>query len=610
MSAGPILVAGRSGQLARCLVESAAQREAPLVAIGRPELDVEDARSIEHAARMVKPSAIVNAAAYTAVDRAESEPGRAFAVNRDGAERLAVEAQRLGVPLVHISTEYVFDGRKSSPYTEEDAPAPLGVYGRSKLEGEAAVRNACPAALVLRTSWIYSPHGHNFVKTMLRLGETRDHVRVVDDRWGSPDRGRRFGKRDPRYPGPVGARRLLISSGRLSSGRSGRDDLVRLCLCHLCWLGWAWAAGDEARPDQKRGISDSGAPAGQFTARLRQDRTPIRHPASALAAIARCLPRPFASGCGAATMLKGIILAGGSGTRLYPITRGVSKQLLPIYDKPMVYYPLSTLMLAGIRDILVITTPEDRSQFARLLHDGSQWGIRLRYAEQPKPEGIGQALSIGANFIGSDRVALALGDNIFFGHGLPELLKLAAERTTGATVFAYQVRDPERYGVVSFNDAGKAIRIEEKPKDAGSNWAITGLYFFDNDVVRYAAELKPSWRGELEITDLHNCYLTAGALHIEKMGRGFAWLDTGTFDFLIDAASFVQTLEQRQGMKIACPEEIAYRMEFISRAHLFELAKSFNKSGYGDYLLNILGLSVAGSSERCAYRAAAGWRAE
>ena len=287
-------------------------------------------------------------------------------------------------------------------------------------------------------------------------------------------------------------------------------------------------------------------------------------------------------------MLKGIILAGGSGTRLYPITRGVSKQLLPIYDKPMVYYPLSTLMLAGIRDILVITTPEDRSQFARLLSDGSQWGIRLRYAEQPKPEGIGQAFLIGADFIDSNRVALALGDNIFFGHGLRELLKLAADRERGATVFAYQVRDPERYGVVSFDDAGKAIRIEEKPKDARSNWAITGLYFFDNDVVRYAAEVKPSWRGELEITDVHNCYLAAGALHVEKMGRGFAWLDTGTFESLIDAASFVQTLEQRQGMKIACPEEIAYRMEFIDRAHLLELAKSLNKSGYGDYLLHIL----------------------
>jgi len=287
-------------------------------------------------------------------------------------------------------------------------------------------------------------------------------------------------------------------------------------------------------------------------------------------------------------MLKGIVLAGGSGTRLYPITRGVSKQLLPVYDKPMIYYPLSTLMLAGIREILIITTPEDHSQFVRLLGDGSQWGIRLSYAEQPKPQGIAQAFSIGADFIGSDRVALVLGDNIFFGHGLPELLKLAAGRQKGATIFAYQVRDPERYGVVSFDDVGKPVRIQEKPNDGGSNWAITGLYFFDSDVVRYAGAVKPSGRGELEITDVHNAYLAAAALHVEKMGRGFAWLDTGTFDSLIDAATFVQTLEQRQGMKIACPEEIAYRMGFIGSSRVLELAQSLSKSGYGDYLLHIL----------------------
>ena len=286
-------------------------------------------------------------------------------------------------------------------------------------------------------------------------------------------------------------------------------------------------------------------------------------------------------------MLKGIILAGGSGTRLYPITRGVSKQLLPIYDKPMIYYPLSTLMLAGIRDILIITTPEDRSQFVRLLGDGSQWSIRLSYAEQARPEGIAQALWIGADFVGPDRVALVLGDNLFFGHGLAELLKLAADREKGATVFAYQVRDPERYGVVTFDYSERAVRIEEKPNSVASNWAITGLYFFDNNVLRYAVEVKPSWRGELEITDVHNRYLAAGTLHVEKMGRGFAWLDTGTFASLIDAAGFVQTLEKRQGMKIACPEEIAYRMGFINRARLLELAESMKKSGYGDYLTSL-----------------------
>jgi glucose-1-phosphate thymidylyltransferase len=286
-------------------------------------------------------------------------------------------------------------------------------------------------------------------------------------------------------------------------------------------------------------------------------------------------------------MLKGIVLAGGSGTRLHPVTLALSKQLLPVYDKPMIYYPLSTLMLAGIRDILVITAPEHRQQFVRLLGDGSQWGVRLAYAEQPRPEGLAQAFSIGADFIGRDRVALALGDNLFFGHGLPELLKLAAERDTGATVFAYQVGNPERYGVVSFDARGSATRIEEKPQSARSNWALTGLYFFDNDVLRHAAAVKPSRRGELEITDVHNAYLAAGRLHVERMGRGFAWLDTGTFESLVAAATFVQTLEQRQGMKIACPEEIAYRMGFIDRARLRGLAQSLSKSGYGDYLLRI-----------------------
>jgi glucose-1-phosphate thymidylyltransferase len=287
-------------------------------------------------------------------------------------------------------------------------------------------------------------------------------------------------------------------------------------------------------------------------------------------------------------MLKGIVLAGGSGTRLYPITRGISKQLLPIYDKPMIYYPLSTLMLAGIRDILIITTPMDRCQFERLLGDGSQWGIRLSYAEQPNPAGLAQAFIIGADFIGNDRVAMVLGDNIFFGHGLPELLANAAIREQGATVFAYHVRDPERYGVVTFDSNDRAVRIEEKPTHPSSNWAVTGLYFFDNDVVRHAREVKPSARGELEITDLQTCYLTAGTLRVERMGRGFAWLDTGTFESLINAASFVQTLEMRQGMKVACLEEIAFRLGFIDRDQVMVLAKSLEKSGYGSYLADVI----------------------
>ena len=290
-------------------------------------------------------------------------------------------------------------------------------------------------------------------------------------------------------------------------------------------------------------------------------------------------------------MLKGIVLAGGSGTRLYPITQAVSKQLLPIYDKPMIYYPLSTLMLAGIRDILIITTPTDRCQFERLLGDGSQWGLRLSYAEQPRPAGLAEAFIIGADFIGEDRVAMVLGDNIFFGHGLPELLARAAGREEGATVFAYHVRDPERYGVVTFDHEDRPLRIEEKPKRPVSNWAITGLYFFDNRVVRYARHVKPSARGELEITDLQLRYLSTNALRVERMGRGFAWLDTGTVESLIEAASFVQTLETRQGMKVACLEEIAFRCGFIDRDAVIALARPLEKSGYGRYLTEIVGFS-------------------
>jgi glucose-1-phosphate thymidylyltransferase len=283
-------------------------------------------------------------------------------------------------------------------------------------------------------------------------------------------------------------------------------------------------------------------------------------------------------------MLKGIILAGGSGTRLYPITRGLCKQLLPVFDKPMIYYPLSTLMLAGIRDILIITTPEDQALFERLLDDGRQWGIRLSYAVQQRPEGLAQAFLIGEDFIGRDPVSLVLGDNIFFGHGLRQLLARAADRPAGATVFAYQVSDPERYGVVSFDEFGRAKDIIEKPKQPLSNWAVTGLYFYDNEVIRFAKNVKPSARGELEITDVNRKYLATGSLEVARMGRGFAWLDTGTFESLMDAACFVQTLERRQGMKICCPEEIAYRMGYITRARFIGLAGALKKSGYGAYL--------------------------
>ncbi len=285
--------------------------------------------------------------------------------------------------------------------------------------------------------------------------------------------------------------------------------------------------------------------------------------------------------------MKGIILAGGSGTRLYPMTIAVSKQLLPVYDKPMIYYPLSVLLLAGIREILVITTPAHQALFQNLLRDGRQFGASISYAAQPRPEGLAHAFIIGRDFVGHENCALILGDNIFYGQGLAQLLHGTAERVSGATVFAYEVADPQRYGVVTFDGAGRATTIEEKPRQPRSNWAVTGLYFYDNDVVRYAQDVKPSFRGELEITDVNRCYLEAGNLHVERIGRGFAWLDMGTMDSLLEASEFVSTLERRQGLKIGCPEEIALRFGYVTPDEIEPWLAELGNGGYADYVRKV-----------------------
>ena len=599
-----VLIAGRGGQLATALLAAFRDAGWDAVALGRPELDLGGPPQAV-AARVlgIAPQLVVNAAAYTAVDRAEDEPAAAMAVNRDGAAALAEAAERCGAAMIHVSTDYVFDGTKGAPQSEDDAVAPLGAYGASKLAGERAVLAENPRAAVVRTAWVCSATGQNFLRTMLRLGAERAEVGVVADQRGAPifaddlaaallRMGEALVEAEPGDPvfgtfhlagAPdttwhgfaaaifEGAARRGAARPRLKAiatadyptkarrPADGRLDCSRIETVHGI-----------ARPEWRRGLDRA----------LDTLLGPVRAAVPATASTRR-------------SDMKGIVLAGGAGTRLHPVTLAVSKQLLPVYDKPMVYYPLSVLMLAGIREVLLISTPHDLPLFRRLLGDGSQWGIRIEYAEQEKPNGIAQAFVIGERFLAGGPSALVLGDNIFHGHGLEQMLtesvaQLQLPGARGASVFAYRVADPERYGVVEFDAEGRALTLEEKPRHPRSDWAVTGLYFYDGRASAMARALKPSARGELEITDLNKAYLAEGTLGVARLGRGHAWLDTGTHESLLEAGEFVRAIEKRTGQKVASPEEIAWHKGFIGAPELRRLAAGLRSSGYGAYLETLL----------------------
>ena len=601
-----VLVAGREGQLAVALLAAFRAAGWEAVALGRPDLDLAGpAEAITTAVLGVSPQLVVNAAAWTAVDRAEEEPACALAVNRDGAATLAAAAEMCGAAFVQVSTDYVFDGSKGAPYAEEDPVAPLGAYGRSKLEGEWAAVAANPRTAVLRTAWVCSATGQNFIRTMLRLGDQREEVSVVADQRGAPI-----------FADDL-ADAILHMADALVLAEAGAPEFG---IFHLAgtpdttWHGFARAVFEGAARRGRRAPRLKAISTAEYPTRARRpadSRLDCRrieavygiHRPDWRKGLDRALDSligpafpPVVAGNIAHTRrpeMKGIVLAGGAGTRLHPVTLAVSKQLLPVYDKPMAYYPLSVLMLAGIREVLLISTPHDLPLFRRLLGDGSQWGIRIEFAEQEQPNGIAQAFLIGERFLDGQPSALVLGDNIFHGHGLEQLLTESVGQLTrpgarGASVFAYRVADPERYGVVEFDGEGRALSLVEKPRQPRSDWAVTGLYFYDGRASQMARALKPSARGELEITDLNKAYLADGSLRVARLGRGYAWLDTGTHESLLEAGEFVRAIEKRTGQKVASPEEIAWHKGFINAAELRRLAAPLRNSGYGAYLESLL----------------------
>ena len=553
-------------------------RRAPEAAfLGRDVADLSDPAGCARMIRAHAPDIVINAAAWTAVDKAEDHETEARVVNGDAPAAMARAAADLGIPFLHISTDYVFDGAGEAPRCEEDPVAPLNAYGRTKLAGEEGVAEAGGRHAILRTSWIFSAFGANFVKTMLRLSETREALSIVDDQVGGPT-----------HAGDI-AVALLVMTESLQEGR-GESGIYHLAGVSGHELGLFRArnvrsgrAADQGDRDRHGRVSHLGQAAAELATGLREDRACLRHFPARLAGCGE--PDPYGpEGRNGMSERKGVILAGGSGTRLYPITQGVSKQLLPLYDKPMIYYPLTVLMLAGIREIAVITTHDDADQFRRTLGDGSQWGIELTYVQQPSPDGLAQAYLLTESFLNGAPSAMVLGDNIFFGHGLPEILAGADRYETGGTVFGYHVGDPERYGVIDFDANGRARAIVEKPQVPPSNYAVTGLYFLDGTAPERAKRVEPSARGELEITSLLESYLAEGQLRVERMGRGYAWLDTGTHGSLLDAGNFVRTLTERQGLQVGSPDEVAFNLGWIDAEALAERARRFSKTAYGLYL--------------------------
>jgi len=564
------LILGGNGMLAYELIKAFPDA----ISWNKEELDITNEERCFDKISLLNPDLIINAAAFSNVDACEDQIEFVMKVNSYALEHLSKVANHCNAKLVHISTDYVFEGTSEQGYSEDDKRSPINIYGHSKSMSEDILLKNSKQPYLIRTSWLFGKSGKNFVKTIIDLTEKMDQIKVVDDQVGCPT-----------YTKDLAKHIKLI----VEHYKPGIYHVTNFGSC-----SWFEFAKEIIKQTNKNvgvipiSTQESFKLFSWLKARRPQYSILNNTKIPKLRNWTEALWEYLEENNFVDKKYKGIILAGGSGTHLYPITKSISKQIIPIFDKPMIYYPLSVLMIANIREILIISTPHDLPLYKNLLGDGSQLGLSINYAEQPKPEGLAQAFIIGKEFIGKDNVCLILGDNVYYGLGFQKLLKEARLRREGATVFGYWVKDPQRYGVASFDENNKIINIEEKPINPKSNWAVTGLYFYDNQVIKIAESLKPSARGELEITDVSNAYLKMGKLHVKKLGRGFAWLDTGTHSSLMQASNFVETIENRQGLKVACIEEIAYRMGFIDEIQLRKLADSLSKSDYGQYLINML----------------------